>query len=91
MDFEANGTFTTVDPQKEIRLNIPGSSITVIPPTTIQYKNALGVFTLIEKPTNLSASSSRDSCPGGLKAYRKSHLSSFLLPELISLSKNLHL
>lgn len=51
MDFEANGTFSTVSSQKVIRWNVPGSSITVVPPTTIQYNNALGVFTLLEKPT----------------------------------------
>ena len=64
MDFEANGTFNTVSNQRVVRWNVPGSSITVVPPTTIQYKNALGVFTLIEKPTVIFRNlSSYNACP----------------------------
>ena len=64
IDFTANGAFTTVNTQRDVFMNVPGSSITVIPPTNIQYRNALGVFTLIEKPTVIvTPVSSYNPCP----------------------------
>jgi len=51
ISYESLGDITTNDKQRDVFLDIPGATHVLVPPTNIQYKNIMGVFTLLERPT----------------------------------------